>query len=127
MDRCPVRNQGSKLQILQVLEGEELISLLSDDEDCFTNPVQNYQRKQISSQLSTHSKSYSATLGNAIELKLSQSSNSIPIIQPPKSLKSKQPVKVESPVNFKKALTRISRAGIRSVQNRFPNRIEPVN
>ena len=24
VDRCPVRNQGRKLQILQVLEGEEL-------------------------------------------------------------------------------------------------------
>ena len=67
--------------------------------DCFTNPVQNYQRKQISSQLSTHSKSYPATLGSAIELKLSQNSKTIPSIQPLKSLKSTQPVKAESPAD----------------------------
>jgi len=53
-----------------------------------------------------------AKLGTAIELKLSQSSDPIPGIQPSKSLKLKQPVKAKSPVNFEKTSTRIGHSSI---------------
>jgi len=52
-----------------------------------------------------------ATLGSAIELKLSQSSDLIGI-QPSKLLKSNQLVKAKSPVNFEKTLTRIGHTSI---------------